>query len=118
MLEGGVVAILNYMDDCVFCRVVKGEEKAEIIRKTENFIVFKDINPQAAIHFLIVPTSHIKDITEIKDELWKEIKDVSVLLAREKSLKGFKLIHNAGDAAAIPHMQVHFLGDVTPERAT
>ncbi|KKQ41371.1 MAG: Histidine triad protein [Microgenomates group bacterium GW2011_GWC1_37_8] len=105
------------MDDCVFCRIIKGEEKAEVIRKTGNFIVIKDINPQAAIHFLIVPTTHIKDVSGITDELWKEVKDIAILLAREKSAKGFKLIHNAGDAASIPHMQVHFLADVTSERA-
>jgi|SRR3989344_1626186 len=105
------------MDDCVFCRIIKGNEKAEIIRKTGNFIVLKDINPQAAIHFLIVPTTHIKDVTEVSDTLWKEIKDISVLLAKEKGAKGFKLVHNAGDAASIPHMQVHFLADITPGRA-
>ena len=105
------------MSDCIFCKIVKGETQTKFIKETQNFVIFIDINPQAAIHLLIVPKKHIKDITEIKDDLWKEIKDVSVYMAREKGLSGFRLVHNAGDAALVPHMHVHFLGDVTPERA-
>lgn len=104
------------MESCVFCKIIKGQEKAKIEKESENLVVFKDINPQAAIHLLIVPKKHIKDVGEVDDKVWKEIKDVAVMIARSKSLTGYKLVHNAGDAAAIPHMQVHFLGDVVPGR--
>ena len=80
-------------------------------------VVFKDINPQAAVHLLIVPKKHLKDLSEADDNLWKEIKDVAVGIARARSIPGFRLVHNAGDAAALPHMHVHFLGDVTSDRA-
>lgn len=105
------------MEDCVFCKIVKGETDTKIEKETKNLIVFKDINPQAAIHYLILPKEHVLDITQLKDEVWKEIKKIVVVMAKDKSLKGFRLIHNAGDAASIPHMQVHFLADVAPVRA-
>lgn len=105
------------MEDCLFCKIIKGEMGTKFEKETENLVVFRDINPQAAIHLLIVPKKHIKDVTEVTDELWKEIKDVAVMIARTKSLTGFRLVHNAGDAAAVAHMQMHFLGDVVPDRA-
>lgn len=105
------------MNDCVFCQIVAGKTDTKVEKETDNLIVFKDINPQAAIHLLIVPKKHIKDLGELDDKIWKEIKDLVVVMARDRGAKGFRLIHNSGDAASIPHMQIHFLADVTPERA-
>ncbi|KKQ98593.1 MAG: Histidine triad (HIT) family protein [Candidatus Woesebacteria bacterium GW2011_GWB1_39_12] len=105
------------MEDCVFCQIVQGKTDTKLEKETDNLVVFRDINPQAAIHLLIVPKKHIKDLGEVDDKVWKEIKDVAVLIARDRSAKGFRLIHNSGDAASIPHMQIHFLADITPERA-
>ena len=105
------------MKDCIFCKIAKREVKTKILRETENLVIFKDNNPQAAIHLLFVPKAHIKDISELKDKIWKEIKDTAVYMAREKGLSGFRLVHNSGDTTLVSHMHVHFLGDVTPERA-
>ena len=105
------------MQDCIFCKIIRGEIKTYFEKETENLVVFKDINPQAAIHLLIVPKKHIKDITEVQEVVWREIKDIAVTIARAKSLTGFRIVHNSGDAAVIPHMHVHLLGDITSERA-
>lgn len=105
------------MEDCIFCKIAKGKTDTKIEKETKNIVVFKDINPQAAIHLLFVPKKHVRDVTEIDDTTWNEIKDVATMIARAKSLKGFRLVHNAGDAALLPHMHVHFLGDVSPDRA-
>ncbi|OGM20402.1 hypothetical protein A2714_01650 [Candidatus Woesebacteria bacterium RIFCSPHIGHO2_01_FULL_38_9] len=105
------------MDDCIFCKIVKGELGTKFEKETENLVVFKDINPQAAIHLLIVPKLHVKDLGELDDKVWKEVKDLVVIMGREKGAKGFRLIHNSGDAASITHLQVHFLADIAPERA-
>ena len=105
------------MEECVFCKIVKGETETKLEKETEHLVVFRDINPQAAIHLLVVPREHVKDISEVDKAVWDEIRELSVAMAREKGLKGFKLIHNAGTSATIPHMQVHFLADTAPERA-
>ncbi|KKQ51824.1 hypothetical protein A2865_04340 [Candidatus Woesebacteria bacterium RIFCSPHIGHO2_01_FULL_39_17] len=105
------------MEDCVFCQIVQGKTDTKIEKETDNLIIFSDINPQAAIHLLIVPKNHVRDLGGLDDKVWKEIKDVTVVIAKDRSAKGFRLIHNSGDAASIPHMQIHFLADITPVRA-
>lgn len=104
------------MKDCIFCKIVKKEIEKEIEKETDNLIVFKDINPRAPLHLLIIPKRHVLDITKLDDSTWIEIKKVATDLAKEKNLKGFRLVHNIGNAAIVPHMHVHFLGEVTAER--
>ena len=105
------------MEDCIFCKIVKGELGTKFEKETENLVVFKDVNPQAAIHLLIVPKKHIKDMGEADPKVWTEIKDVAVGIARARALTGYRIVHNSGDAAVVPHLHVHFLGDVTSDRA-
>jgi len=105
------------MKDCIFCKIIKKETDTKFEKETENFVVFRDINPQAPIHLLIVPKSHIQDITFMDDKLWKEVKDIAVMIAKSRSLTGFRLVHNAGDAAMVKHAHFHFLGEVSLDRA-
>jgi len=104
------------MNECVFCMIASGAVPAEIEKETENIIVFKDKFPKAPIHLLIVPRKHYKDITESDGAVWSEIRELANEIAKEKNLKGFRLVHNAGSAAVVPHMHVHFLGEVDAER--
>ncbi len=104
------------MNDCVFCMIASKKVPAEIEKETEKIIVFKDKFPKAPIHLLIVPKKHYQDITEADGVIWAEIRDIANGIAKEKNLKGFRLVHNAGNAAVVPHMHVHFLGEVTAER--
>jgi histidine triad (HIT) family protein len=105
------------MEDCVFCKIAKGEIEKKFEKETELLVVFEDLHPQSPVHLLLVPRKHIKDITEVDEETWKEIKDVAVGIARTKSMTGFRLVHNVGDAAAVSHMHVHLLGEVSADRA-
>lgn len=104
------------MGDCIFCKIVKGEIPTQIEKETENLLVFKDINPRVAVHLLIIPKKHVSDMTTLPDAAWAEIKRTATELAKSERLKGFRLVHNAGNAAVIPHMHVHFLGEVSAER--
>ena len=114
------VALVVYTDadmqDCVFCKIIAKEVKAEIEKETENLLVFDDKLPKAPIHLLMVPKKHCRDITEADGEVWAEIRTVANEIAKEKNLRGFRLVHNAGEAAAVKHMHVHFLADVTKDR--
>jgi histidine triad (HIT) family protein len=96
--------------------IASGVVPAEMEKETENIIVFKDKFPKAPIHLLIVPRKHYRDITESDGVVWSEIRELANEMAKEKNLKGFRLVHNAGSAAVVPHMHVHFLGEVDAER--
>ena len=104
------------MEDCLFCQIIRKETPAEFVKETELLVVFKDINPKASVHLLIVPKTHILDIRNADDEIWNDIKKVTIDLAKEKNLLGFRLVTNAHEAALVPHMHVHFLGDVSSTR--
>jgi len=104
------------MDECVFCKIVEKKVPSQIEKETENLIVIKDINPAAPIHLLIVPKKHLRDITEDSGASWSAIGTMASSLAKEKGLNGFRLVHNAGDAAEVAHMHVHFLGEISKDR--
>ena len=104
------------MAGCIFCKIIKGEIQAEIEKETEKLLVFKDLHPKAQVHLLIVPKIHIQDIRQVPEDIWIEIKEMAIELAKEKKLRGFRLVHNAGDSALVSHMHVHFLGEVSKER--
>ena len=104
------------MEDCIFCRIIKREIPAEIEKETENLLVFKDRSPKAPIHLLLVPKTHYRDITVADGKVWEEVRQVSSEIAKEKNLNGFRLVHNAGEAAIVPHMHVHFLAEIKADR--
>ncbi len=104
------------MQGCIFCKIVKGEIPAQKEAETENLIAFRDIKPKAPIHLLLVPKMHIRDISEDDGVFWASIGKLATKIAKEKGVKGFRLIHNAGDASLVKHMHVHFLGDVAADR--
>lgn len=104
------------MTTCIFCKIVQRKAPAKIVKETEDLLVFKDIEPKAPIHLLMIPKKHVSDITQLEDSLWIKMKEMINLLAKEKDLDGFRLVHNAGKAAIIPHMHIHFLGKVSVER--
>jgi len=104
------------MEDCIFCKIVDKNIPSQIEVETTNLLVFKDINPQAEVHLLIVPKKHIADIREDMEEYWALIGKLAVKIALDKRLKSFRLVHNAGDGAAVKHMHVHLLGEVSKDR--
>ncbi len=103
------------MDDCLFCKFVSGVLKTDIIYQDEDFIIFKDINPQAKNHFLAVPKKHFKYLAEMSDDdgalLGRILKKISSL-SDELGLKnGYRLVINQGDDAGqtVPHLHIHIL---------
>ena len=104
------------MNDCIFCKIVAREVPKKIEKETEDLLVFKEIAPTAPIDLLIVPKKHLKDISEDPGTNWVAIGEMACLLAKEKGLSGFRLVHNAGDAAMVGHMHAHFLGGISKDR--
>ena len=104
-------------DGCLFCKIASGKLDTKLEKETDNLVVFKDVDPQAAVHLLLVPKKHVKGLSEVDDVLLKEIRDVAVGISRARSLPGYRLVYNSGDASMIPHLHIHFLGDISSDRA-
>ncbi len=104
------------MQDCTFCKIVKGEIPSKKEKETEDLIVVNDIHPRAPIHFLIIAKKHINDIREDDGKIWEAFRKMAIELIKEKSLKGTRLTCNIGEAALVKHMHVHFLGEVDEKR--
>ena len=104
------------MNDCVFCKIIKGEVPSKVEKETKDLLVIRDINPKAPIHLLIIPKKHIQDIREDNGVIWAAAGKLAVEVAKEKKLTGFRLVHNVGDAAMISHMHVQLLGGISADR--
>jgi histidine triad (HIT) family protein len=103
--------------DCLFCRIVDGEIPAEIIYQSESAIAFRDINPQAPIHALIIPRRHISTINDLNpgdEELVGSLYLAAKKIAREEGLAddGYRVVMNCGEGAgqSVFHIHLHLLG--------
>ena len=104
-------------DDCIFCKIVKGNIPAKIVFKDDKVVAFEEINPQAPVHILIVSTKHIPtllDLTEEDEKLVGYMHTVINQIAAEKSLNesGFRLVANCKEDAGqeVFHIHIHMLG--------
>jgi len=102
--------------DCVFCKIVKGEIPSKKEFENEDIMIIHDINPKASLHLLIIPKKHLKDLSEDDGVVWASIGKLAAKIAKDKNLKSFRLVHNAGEAAEVAHMHVHLLGGVEVTR--
>ena len=103
--------------DCIFCKIVTNEAKAEVVYRDEQVTAFRDIHPVAPTHILIVPNRHIESVgtLEIQDEpLMGHIFTVARKLAEEEGIanSGFRLITNTGanGGQTVFHLHVHLIG--------
>ena len=106
------------MEDCVFCKIIKKEINSDIIYEDDDFVIFKDINPKASTHVLIVPKKHIKSInqlTESDKKLMQEIIFLAKHIAKELNVsEGYKLQFNVEKKGGqeVPHIHLHLLSDL------
>ena len=101
------------MEDCVFCKIIKGEIPSEKIYEDEEILAFKDIDPAAPIHILVIPKKHIENLLEVKEEdsyLIGRIYQVINKMAKDMGIEqdGFRVIVNCGKDAGQEVMHVHF----------
>lgn len=102
------------MNDCIFCKIVKKEVSASILMEKKRFIVFKDINPSADVHYLIVPKDHINSYVEFNSEhkdLLFDMHSVAQQIIKDKKIEGgYKIIFNGGKYQFVPHVHMHLMG--------
>ena len=103
--------------DCIFCDIINGHKPADFLFKNEYLVVFKDINPVAAVHWLIVPRKHIRSINDLEPEDHDILSrlifaggEAASVLGIHKS--GYKLLFNVerGGGQIIFHLHLHLIG--------
>ena len=105
------------VNECIFCGIIKGELKGEIVHQDSSVITVKDINPQAPLHLLVIPRKHIATLLDLEpgdEKLMGDIVSVGSKLARDHGISegGFRLVVNCGSGAgqSVFHIHFHLLG--------
>ena len=101
------------MEDCVFCKIIKGEIPSDKVYEDDEILAFKDINPAAPVHILVIPQKHISNLLEIEEndeiiitQIYKVINKIVKEMNIEKD--GFRVIVNCGKDAGQEVMHLHF----------
>ena len=104
-------------DDCLFCEIIKGDIPADIVAQTDYALAFRDINPQAKTHILIIPKEHIASTKELNDDNIHYLSKMAVLANKiaedeEISNNGYRWVINTGDdgGQTVYHIHLHLLG--------
>ena len=103
--------------ECVFCQIVDGKVPSEILYRDEEVIAFRDINPEAPVHILIIPKKHIPSLAHLPKEqssLIGHMANIANQLAKKEGIseKGYRLVINCGEQGGqlVPHLHIHLLG--------
>ena len=105
------------MRDCLFCGVVEGKIKGNIVYQDDSVVAFKDINPKAPVHVLTIPRRHVAGVLDLKADdgaVIGHIFEIAARLAREQGIadSGFRVVVNSGADAgqSVFHLHYHLLG--------
>jgi histidine triad (HIT) family protein len=105
------------MSDCLFCRIAAGEVQATHVHDDETVVAFRDINPQAPTHILVIPREHVgsaAELTPAQDSLWARLLHVAQQLALTEGIdaNGFRIVTNVGrdGGQTVHHLHLHLLG--------
>ena len=101
------------MEDCIFCKIIKGEIPSNKVYEDEDVLAFHDINPAAPIHILVIPKKHLKSLLELEDEDYElvgKIQKVINKLAHQLNIEeeGYRVIVNCGKDAGQEVMHLHY----------
>lgn len=106
-------------DNCLFCKIIRGEIPSAKVYEDDKMLAFKDIEPKAKVHLLAIPKTHFKSLSEAGEEelgyiahIFEKIPDIA---ASNGCNKGYRLVINQGEDAGqtVPHLHVHILGGQT-----
>ena len=104
------------MEDCIFCKIINGEIPSEIVYEDEKVIAFRDIAPQAPLHFVIIPVQHFDSILNVPagNDVISHMHTVANRLAIKYGVaqSGFRLVNNCGadGGQTVNHLHYHMLG--------
>lgn len=104
------------MDNCLFCKIMKGEIPSSKVYENDFVYAFRDINPQAPVHVLVIPKKHLSSLNEADQaddrELAECLRAIRIIAEQEKLAKGYRVVSNCGPDAcqSVPHLHFHILG--------
>jgi len=105
------------MDDCLFCKIIKGEVGCEKVYESEYVLAFKDIHPVAPVHVLVIPKIHIQCMNDITSENSEYIRQVNIAIKEVAKISGisesgYRVICNCGEdgGQVVKHIHFHLLG--------
>jgi histidine triad (HIT) family protein len=102
-------------DPCIFCRIVHGEIHTPMVANSKDIAAFKDLNPQAPVHILIVPKQHIGSLDDATDsDLLGRMMSLAAAIARQEGIAktGYRTVINTGKEGgqSVDHLHIHLLG--------
>jgi len=102
---------------CPFCKIVAGEIPAEVVRESDSVLAFRDLNPQAPVHILLIPKEHIESVAEVAEQHAGVLADIMLAatqLSRAEGIaeSGWRLVTNVGTdgGQTVYHLHFHLLG--------
>ena len=104
------------MTDCLFCKIAAGEIPAEKVHEDDALVAFRDINPKAPTHILVIPREHIPSLDDLEERhaavLGRIVLAAKEIAAKEKLADGYRFVFNCGPAAGqeVYHIHAHLLG--------
>ena len=104
------------MENCLFCKIMKGEIPSQKVYENDYVYAFRDINPQAPVHVLVIPKKHFSSLNDIGSaddrELAECLRAVRLIAAQENLSGGYRVVSNCGADAcqSVPHLHFHILG--------
>jgi len=107
------------MNDCIFCRIIKGEIPSKKVYEDEHTYAFEDLDPKAPVHVLVIPKKHIRGLKEaeaIDAEIVGRCHLAAALIAKQRGVEdGYRTVLNVGPGAgqSVFHMHVHLIGGRT-----
>ena len=109
------------MADCIFCRIVDREAPADVVHESDTILAFRDVNPTAPTHILLIPKEHIPSLREVTPEhaeMLVELTRVAADLAKAEGIdeKGWRFLTNVGRDAlqSVDHLHFHLIGGRGP----
>ena len=106
------------MEDCIFCKIIKGEIPSKKIYEDDKVLAFNDISPEAPVHFLVIPKEHIESANDINEENVEIVSHIFMVInkiARELGINetGYRIVNNCGEhgGQTVKHMHFHVLGE-------
>ncbi len=102
------------MADCIFCKIASGDVKADVVLRDEYVVAFRDINPKAPLHVLVIPRQHVASLAEADDpELVGRLALAAARIAKDAGYgeRGFRVVSNTGPESgqSVPHLHFHVL---------